>query len=357
LSLAVTPRVVPPDWMLRWFPPPRALGAGVDERVAQPDRVSRRVLDVLLSGRFRKGSREAMQADEFAARHIDLIAGQIGRAQPVQITLIGFPFKAPNPLKVGPRTLPDLAEVAALATLAQLNCAVQAAYPPGLEIVVIHDGTYIASAFDVSLSEARAYAEYFGSLLRATGTHAFVRQADLAELMAAHGPGDAAPTSGIATDGATPVGAPANPRPAALRKTLGLLNVRSLPAGTLSAAVRATLSGDHDALPGDAALLPMRAWRAMEDYEACDALLRRFDPRPRAFPAAIHATTRSQPGRLALWLVRRGRSLLPWQGVGVIRGDRVEVRHAVDVETSPDFRPVFVQGEDTPFCYEPVAPG
>lgn len=30
------------------------------------------------------------------------------------------------------------------------------------------------------------------------------------------------------------------------------------------------------------------------------------------------ATTRVQPGRLALWLIRRGKALLPWHGVGVI---------------------------------------
>jgi pyoverdine/dityrosine biosynthesis protein Dit1 len=275
----------------------------------------------------------------------------VRRAQPLQITLIGFPFKVPNPLKVGPRMLPDLAEVAALAALARLHQAVQAVYPPGLEIVIIHDGTYIADALDVPLSHARTYADYFGWLVRATGTDAFIRCADLAELMRTHGSGRGG-SEGVGTDRTPPSVVRTHAQAVAFRKTLGMLNVRSIPAGTLSAAYQATLSGDNASLTGDAATLPMRAWRAMEQYEACDTLLHRFDPRPRAFPEAIHATTRSQPGRLALWLVRRGRSVLPWQGVGVVRGDRVEVRQAVDIQESSAYRPVFLEGETTPFCYE-----
>ena len=74
------------------------------------------------------------------------------------------------------------------------------------------------------------------------------------------------------------------------------------------------------------------------------------------FPEAIHATTKSQPGRLALWLVRRGRALLPWHGVGVVtETGRIDVRYAADVEASDRYRPVLLEGESTPFFYAHVA--
>ena len=92
----------------------------------------------------------------------------------------------------------------------------------------------------------------------------------------------------------------------------------------------------------------------MERYAAYDSFLRRFDPRPVAFPEAIHPTTRARPRRLALWLQRRGRSLLPWHGVGVFADGRTEVKHASEVECNPSYRPVFIDGETTPFFYKRV---
>jgi hypothetical protein len=83
-----------------------------------------------------------------------------------------------------------------------------------------------------------------------------------------------------------------------------------------------------------------------------DAVIHRFDPRPVAFPDAIHTTTRRQPGRLALWLIRRGQGLLPWHGVGAIDTDaNPRVMLARDVAKQPELRPMFLPGETTPFCF------
>ena len=93
----------------------------------------------------------------------------------------------------------------------------------------------------------------------------------------------------------------------------------------------------------------------MARYAACDDLLHRRDPRPHAFPDAIHATTKQQHARLALWLVRRGRALLPWHGVGVVgETGRIEVRYTSQIERPGEHRPVFLPGEATPFFYERI---
>jgi hypothetical protein len=315
---------------------------------------AKRVLAVLLRSRFRKGSLESMDADEFVARHLDRVAARVNRSEPIQLTLVGFPFKVPNPLKVGARALPDLAEVAALRTLERIHLDVRDVYPPGIEVVILHDGTYIADAFGVPMHEANEYRDYFGWLLRATGTDAFIRCEDLMRLLRTHwGGAGLAAAPGSAAQGSTPRAGDAEA--VAFRKTLGMLNVRWVRRESLPGVYEMVQEGDPASFTGEAATLYAEVRRSMERYAFCDELLHRCDPRPCAFPEAIHATTKPQPGRLALWLVRRGRALLPWHGVGVVDATgRIEVRYATEVEARSEHRPVFLKGETTPFFYEPA---
>jgi hypothetical protein len=329
------------DWLLTITP------------AAQPSMVAdeegdtaRRILAVLLRSRFRKGSLASMDADAFVARHLDRVAARVDRSEPIQLTLVGFPFKAPNPLKVGGRTLPDLAEVAALRTLERLHGDLREVYEPGIEVVILHDGAYIADAFGVPLYETHAYNAYFRWLLQATGTDAFIRCEDLVGLMRAHRSESAAIP--------VPRGGECDSEEVAFRKTLGMVNVRWVRRESLPCVYEKLERGDPASFTGEAATLFVQARKSMERYALCDEMLHRFDPRPRAFPEAIHATTRQQPGRLALWLVRRGRALLPWHGVGVVDATgRIEVRYASEVEAGGEHRPVFLAGETTPFFYEP----
>lgn len=303
--------------------------------------IARTIIAMLLRSRFRKGSLAAMDADCFVARHVDRVAARVARNAPIQLTLVGFPFKVPNPLKVGPRTLPDLAEVAALRTLERLHRDVRDVYAPGIEVVILHDGTHIAEAFGVPLREAREYSDYFLWLLEATGTDAFIRCEDLARLLPT-------PTSSRQI-------APANAThdDAAFRKTLGMLDVRWIRTENRAAVYRQVQENVPSSLMGEAASLYRQVRRSMERYAECDEVLHHFDPRPSLFPDAIHATTKTRPGRLALWLVRRGRSILPWHGVGVLseRG-RIDVMYAAEIEARGNHRPVFLNGENTPFLYE-----
>ena len=305
------------------------------------------IFKVLLGSRVRKGSLAAMDAEGFVARHHDRVAARLARKEPVQLTLVGFPFKVPNPLKVGGRPFPDLAEVAALMTLAQLQLDVQRVYAPGIEVVILHDGAYISNAFGVSRRETYEYARYFRWLLQATGTDVFVRCVDLVRLLGSEQREDPAPKAPTRANGGDS---------AAFRKTLGMLNVRWVRPEMLPRVYEQVQHDDPASFTGDAATLYREVRQSMARYAACDDFLHRFDPRPRAFPEAIHATTRPRPGRLALWLVRRGRSLLPWHGVGVLdRTGRIEVRHASELQAEGEYRPVFIEGETTPFFYRHAA--
>src|SRR5262249_53588312 len=133
------------------------------------------------------------------------------------------------------------------------------------------------------------------------------------------------------------------------QKTLGMINLREFPASTIVVLME---YGALGSLPAGYESVENRVHSAMVRYHIQDAIIHQFDPRPLCFPDAIHTTTQDRPNRLSLWLVRRGRSLLPWHGVGCFddRG-RPQVVHAVDVIDRQAYRAEFIAREETPFAY------
>jgi Pyoverdine/dityrosine biosynthesis protein len=312
--------------------------------------IAERVLALLTCSAVRKGSLKKMQFQRCRADLLRVIDRCVRADKPVQLTLMAFPFKVPNPAKVGPRRMPDLAELAALAQLQQLHMKVKSIYPPGLEIHIIHDGAYIAAVFGVTLDEVYAYERYFSRMADALGGERFLHMHDIQTL--AH------------LAGCTNVGQQAGrlrrempdwPRESQewrerFSKTLGMMNLRGIPADEVSRLLDDAGSGG---LPAGYEDLERQVRMAMLRYHLRDALLHALDPLPACFPDAIHLTTQCRPGRLAIWMVRRGRGLLPWHGVGVIDGaGKWEVALAREVVGNPKYRAVFLDGEDTPFCYE-----
>lgn len=65
----------------------------------------------------------------------------IEKKQPIRMTLLGFPFKMPIPLKTD-RTLPDLGETLAVKRLHELIKAVKEVYGPGATITIITEGVF-----------------------------------------------------------------------------------------------------------------------------------------------------------------------------------------------------------------------
>ncbi len=271
---------------------------------------------------------------------------------PVQLTLMAFPFKVPNPAKVGPRRMPDLAELAALVQLCKLHLKAKSIYPPGLEIHIIHDGSYIANVFGVTLEEVRAYESYFSRLVDALGAKDFIRIHDVESLSEAAGFINVGRQAAClrrsirSWQGSAQESEEWRER---FSKTLGMMNLRNLPAREVDCLLHHAATGR---LPLEYSELERQVRVAMVRYGLRDSLLHTLDPRPVCFPDAIHVTTQCRPCRLAIWMVKRGRSLLPWHGVGVIdRTGKWGVELARDVLWNPSYKPFFLEGEDTPFCY------
>src|SRR5262249_22111585 len=141
-----------------------------------------RIFSILISGVYRKNSLARMNVTECRPEMLSTLGRCTKRGSPVQLTLLAFPFKVPNPAKVGQRRLPDSAELAAIRHLETLKDSVQSVYPPGLEFHVIHDGSLIADAFGIDLEEVRQYEIYFAELVTKAHASNFIRCHDFGSL-------------------------------------------------------------------------------------------------------------------------------------------------------------------------------
>jgi hypothetical protein len=308
------------------------------------------LLAMLLSSSVRKGSLARSELDRQRSVLLHPLRQRIARGLPIQLTLMAFPFKVPNPAKVGARRLPDLAEATALRRLGRLRAALAEAYPLSVELELILDGQALAPAIGVPADEVSGYVAYLRRLLDETGVAGFVRLHDLDDLLngdrrlaAARRAHAAEATAWWHSERGT-----AGWR-AAFRKMAGMVNLRELSVAEAEAVLGAAEGG---ALPARFAEVERRIGRAMIAYREFDMLVHRLDPRPHCFPEAIHATVTERPGRLAIWLVRRGRSHLPWHGVGAVEADgHVHVQPLASVLERGGYRAVHRHDEDTPFFY------
>jgi hypothetical protein len=337
------------DQALRALRPPRSNLKG--SQFSGSDTIAERLLTLMTSSAVRKGSLEEMQFCCCRAELLCTIEKRVRADEPVQLTLMAFPFKVPNPAKVGPRHLPDLAEYAALLRLQQLRYKVKSIYPPGLKIHLIHDGSYIAGVFGITLEEVRLYESYFARLVESLGSERFIHLHDLKALSHAD-------TSRLVRHAAVvrevmprwlPDAWEMAERTDRFSKTLGMINLRSFSTHEVCRLLDYSQCGR---LPSEYRDIERQVHAAMLRYSFRDLLLHALDPRPVCFPDAIHITTQCRPRRLAIWMVSRGRSLLPWHGVGVVdRAGKWRVAQARDVLWDQSYRAVFLDGEDTPFFY------
>lgn len=104
----------------------------------QVDRATMLIHYLLTRKRYHKGSR-ANYPPEAAGRDMRAF---LQSERPVQVVLQGFPVKQAHSGLKAHGFLPDLAELAAIVRLRELQQAVRALYEPGLRITVITDGRH-----------------------------------------------------------------------------------------------------------------------------------------------------------------------------------------------------------------------
>ena len=204
-------------------------------------------------------------------------------------------------------------------------------YPPGLEFHILHDGLLIAEVVGIEAREVRQYEEYFAKLVRIAGASDFIRCHDFGALQRRSGLDPSASLEQLRSEAEQwwQLNRGTADWRLRFRKTLGMMNLREFSTTLVASLLHHARLGR---LPRGFEPLERRVHEAMVQYHVKDAIIHRFDPRPCCFPDAIHATTQDRRGRLSIWMLRRGRSLLPWHGVGCLdeRG-RAEILHAMEV--------------------------
>lgn len=309
------------------------------------------ILSILTSSAYRKNSLARMNLTECRLAMLPILRRRIRSEQPIQLTILAFPFKVPNRAKVGERTLPDFAELAAIHHLRSLSDAIQAVYRPGLEFHILHDGSLIAGVFGIDLQEVRQYETYFAKLVTTAQASNFIQCHDFVALQrrSALDPLSSIERLRLTARRWWQERHGTNEWQQIFRKTIGMVNLRDLPASLVVALMTHSRLGQF---PPEYQSVEQRVHQAMVEYHVQDAIIHQFDPRPLCFPDAIHATTQDRPGRLSIWLVRRGRGLLPWHGVGCLDNcGRAEVVLAAEIFNRPNYRAEFIAGEETPFVY------
>jgi pyoverdine/dityrosine biosynthesis protein Dit1 len=111
------------------------------------------VFSILVSGTYRRNSLARMGFAQCHSEMLSTLRRCTKSGSPIGLTVLAFPFKVPNPAKVGERKLPDFAEYAAICHCCSLRDAIQNVYPPGLEFHILHDGSLIADVIGIDPQE------------------------------------------------------------------------------------------------------------------------------------------------------------------------------------------------------------
>ena len=215
----------------------------------------------------------------------------ITRGSAIQITVLAFPFKVPNPAKVGARKLPDFAELAAIHQCLKLRTAIQRIYPPGLEYHILHDGPLMANVFDVEMDEVRAYEAYFSKLVEMLAPDCVCCH-DFGELQLRSllDPSGSIEELRFNAERWFQENRGTAEWTTAFRKTLGMINLRELPVEPVADLLRHATIGR---LPSEWEHIEHRVYTAMVRYHVADAIIHQFDPRPSCFP---RRNSRHNPG-------------------------------------------------------------
>lgn len=115
-----------------------------------------KILSIFLSDEVRFGPSEYVEDEK--NEWLKRLNTFVTQRRPISLTILGFPFKIPVPLKTN-RTLPDLGEIMALQKLYQIASLVREVYSLGAQITIFTERCF-ASIDGVSTEEALRYAAF-----------------------------------------------------------------------------------------------------------------------------------------------------------------------------------------------------
>lgn len=127
------------------------------------------ITNILLNRRYRRGKKQDNSPDMIHR----LVKKRIADCNPIQLTISLFPCKIPNRLKSASH-LPDLAEVASLARLAEIGHAVSNIYKPGVQIIILTDGQRFMHSLNFDIAILKKYQRQLNKILKALEVERYI---------------------------------------------------------------------------------------------------------------------------------------------------------------------------------------
>ncbi len=272
--------------------------------------------------------------------------------RPIEMTILGFPYKMPVPLKTN-RRLADFGEVVALARLNQIGKAIGKVYAPGARVHVFTEGPFAAfNGMDREAPDA-----YFASLediSRRFGLDEHVRLHDLNRVIEAN-------PDFVSVWKETEKEIKAR-RDAGDQKTLDAIR-DALPVrfhnlanpGVSDSALASAYRRDPQAKDLIESI-QKRAENGVVTYRAFLEARDKIGMLDRVVPGALAMTVSPRPGRLGVRPLPPPAQILPYHGVPVISADRqsMDIVYLWDLRRDGrTYRPIHLRGDadPAPFAY------
>ncbi|CAN7598184.1 L-tyrosine/L-tryptophan isonitrile synthase family protein [Devosia sp. LjRoot3] len=289
---------------------------------------------------------------DLQAHWIERIARFTTQGRMLEMTILGFPYKMPVPLKTN-RKLADFGEVVSLARLNQIGCAIARVYAPGAKSHVFTEGPF--GAFNgVSRADSDAYFASLENLLVRFGLNQHVALHDLNAVV------DANPDfAGVWAETAKDI---ERRRDAGDQKVLDAIR-DALPVRFHNLAnpgvADLDLARAYRRDPAAQELInsiQRRAESGVVTYRAFLEARDRVQLLERVAPEALAMTVSPRPGRLGVRSLPPPAQILPYHGVTVIArdGQGMDISYLWDLRrSSKSYTPLSLDGDTdpAPFAY------
>ncbi len=282
----------------------------------------------------------------------------VKKGVPIEMTILGFPFKIPVPLKTD-RTLPDMGEVLCLKRLDELNKLIQAIYPPGARITIVTEGIFGSFNY-MAKKEYKNYEKFLKKLavlLELDKTIDFTALEDMEKLdkkFTANYKAKVMEFEKLVDEGDPNI---TKKYQGAMDSMLRIVNTRDFGFNKKSLMEAYNFRKKNVSLEADRIrkhinkILPGMIIKYLAYLSMRDEL--RF--LQKAFPGALNLTVSPKPGRLGIIPVAKNVYRLPYHSVPVKKGNYFTLEYLIDIErTGKKYIKIFwdKDGEHKPFFYE-----
>jgi L-tyrosine isonitrile synthase len=313
--------------------------------------IPERILNVITSPRYRKGSLCDIAFEENVESFMNRIISTVRAGQPIELIIPSFPQKISNPLKTTSKDA-DMAELSALAKLHELVTQVRKIYPPGMVIYLARDGRLNCSDFGYSEDKSNRYGRNLQEFVDKMGISEEIKFLDIRSAMESH-PDFQRAKNAANQETREKFENPGDFAPQLARlkgSALSNINLEGVPTALL---VRIFTYPENELSLLDLFAkrqLQIQAERTVFNYLMKARITELLDLYAYMRPNAIRGSVHVGPGKIPIQFHRKKTELLPWMGVAVFHEGTFTIRY--DCDARQNSIPVYLRETDpSPFFY------